>query len=338
MRGDDGVREHDRRGRARSPRRGRGPTRRRRPGAARRASPRPRRPRARAPRGPDAGRGPRRGRSSNGTRSARSSASSAPLAAKKSASGGALSPQEAGRSAPGEQRAEVHPLVRQRRRALLGRRQLAPVRAVEVDRALLEEPHVLAPARDVVADRGQQRAEQRRAHLREVLGERVAQPHRGLDEPQLALHLGRLEAPADRLGEARADERVGRAPAQLLLGRQPPAHAVAGDRRRELLQPPQPRDLLDQVDLARDVVAAERRHGHVEVVAAVGDAELEPLEQLGLLAERDLGAEQPRDLLVAQPQRLRRRALRRRRRPCPAPAARRSARASAGSRRPGPTA
>ena len=89
-----------------------------------------------------------------------------------------------------------------------------------------------------------------------------------------------------------ADQRVARAAAQLLLDGQAAGRAVGGQRRGQLVQPPEPRDLLDQVDLARDVVAADRRDGHVEPVARVDDAELEPLEQLGLLAERDLGAEQ----------------------------------------------
>ena len=71
-----------------------------------------------------------------------------------------------------------------------------------------------------------------------------------------------------------------------------PRRAVGRQRRGQLVQPPQARDLLDQVDLARDVVAPDRRDRHVEAVAAVDHAEVEPLEQLGLLAQRDLGAEQ----------------------------------------------
>ena len=119
--------------------------------------------------------------------------------------------------------------------------------------------------------------------VRLVLGHRVAQPHRRprgrQPQPQRSTSSGDGEAPADRLVRARrrrARPRRGGAAAARASSTAAGA-AARGQRRRELLQPPQPRDLLDQVDLAGDVVAAEGGHGDVEPVVGVGDAELEPL-------------------------------------------------------------
>ena len=68
---------------------------------------------------------------------------------------------------------------------------------------------------------------------------------------------------------AGAEQRVLGAAAQPLLGREPADGAAArGQRGREPVEAPEPRDLLDQVGLARDVVAAPVRHGDVEPVAA----------------------------------------------------------------------
>ena len=76
------------------------------------------------------------------------------------------------------------------------------------------------------------------------------------------------EAPADDLVQAAADERVlGRAAHPLGVAQQPHGAAARGQRGRQLLQAVDPRDLLDQVDLARDVHASQRRHRHVEAVA-----------------------------------------------------------------------
>ena len=182
----------------------------------------------------------------------------------------------------------------QRRRARLGGGQLAAVRAVEVDRALLEEPHVLAR-------RGRRCGAPRSAASRAAS---CASPTGPRESGLRSLHRGRVEtaagAPISGAWKLQpiASEKptpTSASPARrrsFCSTRQAAGRAVGGQRRGQLVQPPQPRDLLDQVDLARDVVAPERRDGHVEAVAGVDDAEVEPLEQLGLLAERDLGAEQ----------------------------------------------
>ena len=68
--------------------------------------------------------------------------------------------------------------------------------------------------------------------------------------------LGVGEAPADDLEQPAADEHVLGAPAQALLrGVRRPGARRGGQRRRELVDAVDARDLLDQVGLARDVVA-----------------------------------------------------------------------------------
>ena len=90
-----------------------------------------------------------------------------------------------------------------------------------------------------------------------------------------------------------ADERVARAAAQLLLD------ASAGRSCRGRGSSPGSfssphRRATSSIRSTSRVTSLRRngRDGHVEAVAGVDDAELEPLEELGLLAERDLGAEQ----------------------------------------------
>src|SRR3954469_22837946 len=91
------------------------------------------------------------------------------------------------------------------------------------------------------------------------------------------------DAPADDLVQTTADERVDGAAAKALLEAQPAGRAAAlGQRRRQLLEAVDPRDLLDEVGLAVDVVAAEVRDGDVEAVGLLGAAELERGEDLGL--------------------------------------------------------
>ena len=71
--------------------------------------------------------------------------------------------------------------------------------------------------------------------------------------------LGADEAPADDLVQSLGGQRVGGAAAQPLAVGQPAGRAVAArQRRRQLLQPVEARDLLDQVGLAGDVGAPER--------------------------------------------------------------------------------
>ena len=79
------------------------------------------------------------------------------------------------------------------------------------------------------------------------------------------------EAPADDLVQPLGGERVGGAAAQALAAVSRPDGAVAGgERGRQLLEPVEPRHLLDQVDLASDVGAPEGGDGHLEAV--VGSA------------------------------------------------------------------
>ena len=89
------------------------------------------------------------------------------------------------------------------------------------------------------------------------------------------------EAPADDLVQPLRRERVRGAAAQPLGGRQPPDGGVArGQRRRQVLDTVEPRDLLDQVGLARDVGAAEVRNRDVEAVGGVDRGEADRLQQL----------------------------------------------------------
>ena len=83
----------------------------------------------------------------------------------------------------------------------------------------------------------------------------------GLPSSSRSSSAGVGEAPADDLVQAAADQRVlGRA-AHALGVREPAGGAAAGGQRRgQPLEAVDARDLLDQVDLARDVVAAQRRH------------------------------------------------------------------------------
>ena len=87
--------------------------------------------------------------------------------------------------------------------------------------------------------------------------------------------------------EPGADEHVLAHPAQALLDRQPPEHlAPQRQRERHLLEAVDADDLLDHVDLARDVARAPGRHG--DDARALLDLEAEPLEDPALLDERDL--------------------------------------------------
>src|SRR5207245_1652789 len=75
-----------------------------------------------------------------------------------------------------------------------------------------------------------------------------------------------------RLGEAEADERVLEAAAQLLLACENAEHlAACGERERNVFET-EARDLLDHVDLARDVARAPRRGDDVAVAAVEAEA------------------------------------------------------------------
>ena len=176
-----------------------------------------------------------------------------------------------------------------------------------VDGAGLEQRDP-APARApsaVARGHVQQRAKQRGPQLRLLRGHRVGERQRaaraGLEQPQLVRELRACEAPADDLVQPLRGERVLGVAPQPLHRRQPPDGAVTGgQRRRQVLEAIEPRDLLDQVGLARDVIATEVGDGHIEPVGGVDGREGERLQQLlGALA-RDRDAEQALDARVAQ--------------------------------------
>ena len=79
-------------------------------------------------------------------------------------------------------------------------------------------------------------------------------------QPQRVVARGGLEAPADDLEQAAADEHVLGAAAQALRGREQAAGAAPARQRggQLVVDAVQPRDLLDEVGLAGDVVAPER--------------------------------------------------------------------------------
>ena len=84
---------------------------------------------------------------------------------------------------------------------------------------------------------------------------------------------GAANTQPQHLGQAGAGQRVLGAAAQPLLGREHAGGAAPrGQRVGQLVEPPQARDLLDEVDLARDVAAPEGRHRDVEPVGRLGDA------------------------------------------------------------------
>ena len=78
------------------------------------------------------------------------------------------------------------------------------------------------------------------------------------------------------------------AAAQALLGAQAPGAAAAlGQRGGQLLEAVHAGDLLDEVGLARDVVAPEGGHQHLEAAGRLLDGELQRAQDLGLARARD---------------------------------------------------
>ncbi len=139
-------------------------------------------------------------------------------------------------------------------------------------------------------------AEERRPHHRELLGERVGDPHGAAArivrvEAQEVEHLGRDEAPGDRLVEAHVAHRVLEPAAERLAAAEPAALAVSGQGPRQLVEAVEAPDLLDQVDLARDVEVALGRDLGAEVVAFAHDSEAEPRQVLLRLGGVDRDAE-----------------------------------------------
>ncbi len=115
--------------------------------------------------------------------------------------------------------------------------------------------------------------------------------------------LARREAPADDLHQAGPEQRVLRAAAGALRGRQAAGQvqAVRRDRRGQLVERDEPRDLLDHVSLARDVRTPPVRNRHVEAVVGVRDAEPQRFERAARVGAVDVHPQQPVELGVVQP-------------------------------------
>jgi hypothetical protein len=95
----------------------------------------------------------------------------------------------------------------------------------------------------------------------------------------------RDEAPRVRLREPGPDEDVLNEPAKALLAREAPAHrARARKREGHLLEAVDPRHLLDEVDLARDVARPPRGRCHGPVA---GHLEAEPEQRAALVGLRN---------------------------------------------------
>ena len=172
-----------------------------------------------------------------------------------------------------------------------------------------------AVARDVVTGGVEQRAEQGRAHDRLVCGKGVfdlndvAQSMVGTQQ-QPVEQRGLGEAPADDLVQAAADERVlGVAAHALGVGQSARGATARGQRDRQALQTVDAGDLLDQVDLAGDVLAADGRRCRLQAVGDLGGLKVERGEDLGLAGAGDLDAEDRAHARLAQADRGRRCAL-----------------------------
>ena len=125
-------------------------------------------------------------------------------------------------------------------------------------------------------------------------------PRVAFRQPEAVREVGRGEAPAERLREPGARERVLEpAPQALRVGEAPGGAAARRHRRGQVLEAPDARDLLDEVGLARDVVAPPVRDGGVEPVVGLLDANPRPSRIARLLAGRDVDAQQPRTRAVA---------------------------------------
>ena len=161
----------------------------------------------------------------------------------------------------------------------------------------------------------EQRAEQRRSQDRLLLRQRVLE-HDDLAQRVSLRHQQAVEqtligeAPAGDLAQPAADERVLGAAPHALGVREPPGGAPPRrERGGQALEPVDPRDLLDQVDLPRHVAAAQRGHRRVEPARGGCGPEVERAQDLVLVLARDRHAEDRLDAALAQPDRRGRRAL-----------------------------
>ena len=307
----------------------------------------------RAPSGRDAGTAPRPARRRARRRAGRRAPSSTPLSAKKSA-GSPPPRQDLADQRPDREAADPVRLAVRRRplaRKVPGKRADGPIsamlsrfsarrRVVQVDAAGLEEG-------DGGRRRGRGCAGRRRAASRARSSASPTGPRRAG---------WRATTPSARGSSAGIRSRPG-SPGSVKLqpttSSKPRSRIASSARRRRRcsrLRPPtrpadrrqgagqvlveavDAADLLDQVDLAGDVVVAVGRHGDLEVLAVGLDPEAEPLQVGDLVGLRDRHPEQALDPLAAQGELAAARGSRRRRRSSPAPAWRRRARPSAARR------
>ncbi len=162
-------------------------------------------------------------------------------------------------------------------------------------RSHLKEAHVGHPARGIVGGHVEQRAQQGRAQQRLVLRQRVLEHRRAparivAREPQAIVKRRRRERPAHHLVQAPADERVGRAAAQPLGGREAPVGAAARRQRGRQLPRARGSRATSSIRSASRVTSSRRTAGTVtsrapsssEPPSAPRSREVECPQDLGL--------------------------------------------------------
>ena len=166
----------------------------------------------------------------------------------------------------------------------------------------LEQADRLDAAAGVVAGAGHQAGQQRAAHHRVELGQRVGQPDRLLVGGRLAQGrqarrlLGGVERPVDRLGEAAAGELAAQPPAELLARRRRRVRlAQVRQGRGDRVEAVDPQDLLVEVGGLFEVEQAPGGNGDGEdaarpPVASCSTVQPRPRQPLVRLAGRDLDA------------------------------------------------
>ena len=176
----------------------------------------------------------------------------------------------------------------------------------------LEDRDVGAVVRDVVASGIEQRAEQRGPQHRLCLRQRVLEVHHAphlvlARQAQAVCERGVGEAPAGYLVQSAARERILRRAAHaLVMGESAGRPATRGQRRGQAVHAVNACDLLDEVDLARDVVAPQRGHGDAQPLGLGLRLEVQRAEDRGLALARDGHAENPAHACLAQQERARR--------------------------------
>ena len=109
------------------------------------------------------------------------------------------------------------------------------------------------------------------------------------------------EAPADDLVQAATDERVlGRAAHALGVRQTARGAAARRQRGRQALEAVDPGDLLDQVDLAGDVLAPDGRRSHLQTVIHLGGVAVQRIQDLRLARAGNLDAEDRAHARLAQ--------------------------------------